>query len=109
MNNEEILDMHKLMVNTKSALSKILKPSGFNIGFNIGDFSGAGIKDHLHMHVVPRWPGDTNFMTTIGSTKVISQSLNSLHKELKKTFKNLNESNKKYLPKTAKKKDIGPL
>jgi ATP adenylyltransferase len=61
-------------------------PQGFNIGSNLGDISGAGIADHIHFHVVPRWSGDTNFMPVIGGTKVISQYMEQSWESLKKTF-----------------------
>lgn len=60
-------------------LKKILHPHGFNIGFNLGRAAGAGVPGHLHLHVVPRWIGDTNFMTLVGYSKVISQSLDELY------------------------------
>ena len=59
----------------EKALSKVLKPHGFNIGANIGRVAGAGIEDHIHFHIVPRWNGDSNFMPVIGDVKVISQDL----------------------------------
>ncbi|RJP28810.1 MAG: HIT domain-containing protein [Candidatus Omnitrophota bacterium] len=64
-------------------LDKVLKPDGYNIGINILGASGAGIPAHIHVHIVPRWKGDTNFMPIIAGTKVISQSLSELHKLLK--------------------------
>ena len=84
LRDEEMLDMMRLLKQTKIALDKILKPDGYNIGFNIGRASGAGIKGHIHLHIVPRWNGDTNFITTISGSKVISQSLTVLYKELKR-------------------------
>jgi ATP adenylyltransferase len=84
LNDDELLDLNKVLITVKQALKKTLKPLGFNIGFNIGEVAGAGIKNHLHMHIVPRWPGDTNFMSTISDTRVISQSLAQLSQHLQK-------------------------
>jgi ATP adenylyltransferase len=61
---------------------EVLNPHGFNLGVNIGEFGGAGIADHLHLHIVPRWKGDSNFMPAVANTKVIPQSLNELWKKL---------------------------
>jgi len=83
MNEEEILDMFKSLQRAKGLLGKVLKPQGYNLGFNLGRQAGAGITGHLHLHIVPRWVGDTNFMPVIGNTKVISQSLKELSKRLK--------------------------
>lgn len=63
-------------------LKDALNPEGFNIGMNLGRAAGAGIPKHLHMHIVPRWLGDMNFMPTVADTKVMSQSLKELHKQL---------------------------
>ncbi|MCM8817963.1 MAG: HIT domain-containing protein [Candidatus Omnitrophica bacterium] len=87
LSNEEFHEIWNLIVSSIRALKKILKPEGFNIGLNIGKVSGAGLEDHLHIHIVPRWQGDTNFMPVISNTKVIPQSLNEIAKILKKEFK----------------------
>lgn len=82
----ELLDMNKVLIKIKAALKKILSPSGFNIGMNIGKVAGAGIANHLHTHIVPRWLGDINCMPVIANTKVVSQSLEELYLRLKKNL-----------------------
>jgi ATP adenylyltransferase len=74
----EMLDLMKLTVRCQEALTKTMKPDGFNIGINIGKVAGAGILEHLHIHVVPRWNGDTNFMPVLASTTVVPQALREL-------------------------------
>lgn len=78
----ETLDLFKTLSETKALLNKILKPDGYNIGINISRSAGAGIPGHLHIHIVPRWNGDTNFMPLVAGTKVISQSLDELYRQL---------------------------
>jgi ATP adenylyltransferase len=75
----ELLDLSALAV---EAIKKTMRPDGFNLGMNIGRSAGAGIADHVHLHVVPRWNGDTNFMPVIGYTKVISESLEDNYRKL---------------------------
>ena len=70
------------VVAMQKRLKMVLGPQGFNIGMNIGAIAGAGIKDHIHVHIVPRWSGDTNFMPSVAGTKVISQSLDELYEQL---------------------------
>ena len=82
-NDEEILELMKLVRQSQKALSLTIKPHGFNIGINFGRCAGAGLPGHLHIHVVPRWDGDTNFMAVCGDTDVISQSLSELLEKLK--------------------------
>lgn len=84
LSDEEVLDMNKSLIKIKSVLKKVLKPQGFNIGMNIGKTAGAGIEKHLHIHLVPRWTGDTNFMPVISDSKIISQGLNELFLQVKK-------------------------
>jgi len=78
----EWLDLWRLTSETIRRLRKVLSPDGFNTGINLGRAAGAGIPRHLHLHVVPRWMGDTNFMPLLTDTRVISQSLASAHKLL---------------------------
>lgn len=83
LKKEEIWDIFNTIDETMQCLDKILKPQGYNIGMNISDYAGAGITGHLHIHIVPRWKGDTNFMPVIYNTKVVSQSLDELYRGLK--------------------------
>ena len=66
----------------KKKVKKVLKPHGFNIGINLGRVAGAGFPGHLHIHIVPRWKGDVNFMPVTADARVISQSLKFLHKKI---------------------------
>ena len=86
LKDAEIVDLFRALNTAKKLLQKVLKPSGFNIGINLEPSAGAGIVGHLHIHIVPRWVGDTNFMPVLANTKVISQSLNELHKQLKNAY-----------------------
>ncbi len=78
----EYTQMMDLLVETKDLLQKALKPQGFNVGINLGRIAGAGIPGHVHVHLVPRWKGDHNFMPVTAATKVISQSLSVIYKKL---------------------------
>jgi len=65
LSRDEVLDLTATMIKTKNIIKDILRPDGFNIGINIGKVAGAGVKSHLHIHIVPRWNGDTNFMPVV--------------------------------------------
>jgi len=88
--DEELLEMTQLVRESQKALSLAIKPHGFNVGMNFGRCAGAGLPEHLHIHLVPRWDGDTNFMSVCSDTDVISQSLVELHELLKKISKEHN-------------------
>ncbi|NQT83320.1 HIT domain-containing protein [bacterium] len=75
LTDEQLLDIMRLLRDCEKALAKSMSPDGFNVGLNLGSAAGAGIKGHIHFHIVPRWRGDTNFMTVTGRAKVIPQSL----------------------------------
>jgi ATP adenylyltransferase len=83
LTDAELLDVMKLVNKVKVLIDKKLKPHGFNIGMNIGKAGGAGFAGHIHMHIVPRWIGDTNFMPMTADTKVVSESLEAMLKLLK--------------------------
>ncbi|MCX5707398.1 MAG: HIT domain-containing protein [Candidatus Omnitrophica bacterium] len=90
LNSDELLALVQDLLEAKKLLSKVLKPEGFNIGINSGTIAGSGIPGHLHIHIVPRWTGDTNFMPVVGGTKVISQSLEELRKRLRNAYAKTN-------------------
>jgi ATP adenylyltransferase len=75
LTEEELADLWKLVRRCSNALTQLMKPDGFNIGINLGKVAGAGIVEHLHIHVVPRWNGDTNFMPVIANTGVVPEAL----------------------------------
>jgi ATP adenylyltransferase len=75
LTEEELADLWKLVRRCVNALTQLMKPDGFNIGINLGKVAGAGVTEHLHIHVVPRWSGDTNFMPVIATTSVVPEAL----------------------------------
>jgi len=83
LTEEEMSDLMKLTRRCQNALTKVMKPDGFNLGVNLGKCAGAGIAEHLHIHIVPRWSGDTNFMPVLASTTVVPQALSELAKLLR--------------------------
>jgi ATP adenylyltransferase len=80
---EELAEMGRLMSIMEAALTETFRPDGINCGYNGGSSAGAGIPDHLHLHMLPRWTGDTNFMSTIGETRVMPQTLPQAYGRLK--------------------------
>jgi len=83
LTDEELADLWRLTRRCVNALTQLIKPDGFNLGINLGKAAGAGITNHLHIHVVPRWQGDTNFMPVIAKTSVVPQALNELAAQLR--------------------------
>src|SRR5215475_6224080 len=83
LTDEEITDLMKLTRRCQNALKQVMKPDGFNIGLNLGKVAGAGILRHLHVHVVPRWLGDANFMPVLANTTVVPQALKELAAQLR--------------------------
>ena len=90
LNENESPEIFKVLRLCTSAAKAVLKPEGFNIGANIGKSAGAGI-EHFHIHTVPRWPGDTNFMPILTDTKVLSDSLDKVWRDLSKEIKRQSE------------------
>jgi len=79
-------EMMELTSRCTTVLKIIYKPQGFNIGVNIGEAAGAGVKKHVHIHIVPRWKGDTNFMSTLGETRVLPEALEDTYRRVKNEF-----------------------
>ncbi len=88
MTDEELLEINQLLAKSVKWLQTAFNPHGFNIGVNIGSAAGAGIPIHLHWHVVPRWSGDTNFMTTVGEVRVMPLTLEDTYDKLQEIIKN---------------------
>jgi ATP adenylyltransferase len=82
LDNDTMLEMMLLTRDAQKVISAAIKPQGFNIGINISRCAGAGLPGHVHLHLVPRWDGDTNFITTVGHVRVISQALDELYDQL---------------------------
>ena len=80
---EEVLEIHRLAVAAVAVLGDVYGPAGFNLGWNLGHAAGAGIADHVHQHVVPRWAGDTNFMPVLADVKVIPEHLRETRDRLR--------------------------
>jgi ATP adenylyltransferase len=86
LTDQELLDLMLLTRRCQNALTKVMKPDGFNLGVNLGKVAGAGVLDHLHIHVVPRWNGDTNFMPVLAGTTVVPQALSELAAHLREAL-----------------------
>ena len=83
LTDDELGNLWQLTRRCVNALQQVMQPSGFNIGINLGKVAGAGVAGHLHIHVVPRWLGDTNFMPVLANTSVVPQALNELAAKLR--------------------------
>jgi ATP adenylyltransferase len=81
--SDELMDLAK---RAQAILQEVYRPHGFNLGVNLGQAAGAGVTDHLHMHVLPRWSGDSNFMTTVAETRVLPEDLRTTYERLRGKF-----------------------
>lgn len=81
--SDELMDLTK---RAQQAVGEEYKPDGYNLGMNLGRAAGAGVAGHVHLHLMPRWTGDTNFMTTVGEVRVLSESLPETYRKLKRHF-----------------------
>jgi ATP adenylyltransferase len=82
LEDDEVLELHRLASAGMGALAQLYSPQGYNVGWNLGRIAGAGVVDHVHMHVVPRWAGDTNFMPVLADTKVLPEHLEETKRRL---------------------------
>jgi len=82
LEENELGELMGLVKKSTQILKKALKPEGFNIGINVGKVAGAGVEGHIHIHIVPRWEGDSSFISTVGDTKIIPESLDDTYKKL---------------------------
>lgn len=82
LGENEVAELFALVAHGQALLREVVKAQGFNIGINLGECAGAGVPDHLHVHVVPRWSGDTNFMPLLAGPRVLGESLRSLYERL---------------------------
>jgi len=80
---DEMMDLAK---HCETALREVYHPDGLNLGMNLGRAAGAGIADHIHLHIMPRWAGDTNFMTTVGETRVLPEDLSTTYQKVREKF-----------------------
>lgn len=91
LGDNEVLELWKLVTHGQALLRAVVKAQGFNVGLNLGECAGAGVADHLHIHIVPRWNGDTNFMPVLAGPRVLSEGLRSLYDKLIEARDNLPE------------------
>jgi ATP adenylyltransferase len=92
LSRDEMTEMGVLIQRTEAALVEAYQPHGFNIGVNLGKPAGAGVLDHLHVHIVPRWSGDTNFMTVVGEMRVLPENIGASAERLRPIFERLSRA-----------------
>lgn len=85
----ELLEIFQMVSLAKKLLKNVVRAQGFNVGMNLGRAAGAGVADHLHIHIVPRWEGDSNFMPVLGQVRIIPEALEPLYNRLKEEIENL--------------------
>ena len=90
LTTDELHELALLTQRSEAVLTRAYRPHGINVGINLGKPAGAGVLDHLHVHLVPRWTGDTNFMTVVGDTRVLPEELASSARKLRPIFEELN-------------------
>lgn len=83
---ETMAEMMRLSVRCERALREVYNPGGINLGMNLGECAGAGVAGHIHMHMLPRWPGDASFMTTVGETRVVPEELGATWEKLREAL-----------------------
>jgi ATP adenylyltransferase len=105
MSDEELLEHSQMVAMCIRVLKEVLHPHGFNVGMNMGKVGGAGVEDHIHTHVVPRWEGDTNFMPVTADTKVIPQALDSTYRKLQPLFSARKASLSRACPERSRRDD----
>src|ERR1051325_10360267 len=93
LGDNEVLELWKLAVHAQCLLRETMKAQGFNIGLNLGHCAGAGVADHLHLHIVPRWNGDTNFMPVLAGTRMLSEGLRGLYEKLMAAQERIEKNN----------------
>ena len=86
LDDDEVLEVHRLAERGIGALADVYAPQGYNLGWNLGRIAGAGVVDHVHLHVVPRWAGDTNFMPVLADVKVLPEHLSETRRRLAERF-----------------------
>ena len=91
LSNEESLGLLLTVRKSMDALKEVMGPAGFNIGLNLGKVAGAGVEEHLHFHIVPRWHGDTNYMTVLGEVRIIPEHIRETYRRLRPCFEGLEE------------------
>jgi len=92
LTDDELREHFDIVKRSVKLLTEVLKPAAFNVGLNIGKIAGAGVDDHIHTHIVPRWQGDTNFMPIIANDKVLPEALAATYKKLKENVGNVLQS-----------------